>query len=808
MVRILLFALILHLFVGHLWAQQESDSLEQNITRQLRQPNTIKDYDKFINSVKDFAERNPARGKDYAQQTLRLCEQMTSPKKQRYIAQALNALGSVHVLQDRLDSAFLLYNAALKIEVTEQNLTNVASLTNNLGLVFNRRGQTDSAQKYYRNALKMYEQIKIEPLGIARAQNNIGRIYDVKGIFDSALVFYEQSLRIREKIGDKVAASTVLDNMAIVQGKMGNYDTAIALALKALQIHEATKDKYGQGFSLNSLGYLHQRQGNYDVALKYYLQALAIREELGAKNAIGAALNNIGALYRLKGNYDLSLQYYLRGIKISESLGSASSNLPNSNLPNLFNNVGSLYTYKNILDSALWYFSQALKVYTKTKVPQGLASVYNNIAGVFLKQLQLDSALLYSIKALSIADSLNAKPEKIDIYQGLSSIYEARGEHKKALEYERLKVAIRDSLFNEQKSKQIAELQTKYDVERKDKTISLLTKDKAINDLLMKNQESELTRERIASENRRQEIALLLGEKELSELRSSQAQSALREKELLTKQQAQQMNILSQEKTLTQALLQRQILVRNAVIGGAIALAIILGLLVNRYRIKKNAEEQLRLKNQEIAHLAQEKALADERGRIAKDIHDEVGPGMMRIALLAGALEEKIQDGEGGVIADSAQEVIDAMNGIIWMTNPKNDTLDNLAGYIQEKATEWFERIGEGRGMTLNVVLPDVIPALPLEGNVRRNLYLCVKEALNNALKHSAASRVELALVFRGNEGFEWCVGDNGQGFEPNSVSRFSNGLANMRSRMEEIGGTCKMESVSGQGTTVRFIVG
>ena len=233
---------------------------------------------------------------------------------------------------------------------------------------------------------------------------------------------------------------------------------------------------------------------------------------------------------------------------------------------------------------------------------------------------------------------------------------------------------------------------------------------------------------------------------------------------------------------------------------------------VVRSRFRRRIERLEAAQALEREQMQRELVLERERGRIAKDIHDEVGPGMMRIALLAEAVQEgNMQSSEH--ISLTAQEVIDAMNGIIWMTNPKNDTLDNLAAYIQEKATEWFERIGQERGMTLDVVLPDVLPSLSLEGNVRRNLYLCVKEALNNALKHSAASRVELALVLGGEEeqgqtGFEWRVSDNGQGFEQNSVSRFSNGLANMHSRMEEIGGTCEVESVSRQGTTVRFIVG
>jgi signal transduction histidine kinase len=141
------------------------------------------------------------------------------------------------------------------------------------------------------------------------------------------------------------------------------------------------------------------------------------------------------------------------------------------------------------------------------------------------------------------------------------------------------------------------------------------------------------------------------------------------------------------------------------------------------------------------------------------------------------------------------------------MTNPKNDTLDNLAAYIQEKAGDWFDRIGANKGMVLDFVLPEEVPALALEGTVRRNLYLSVKEALNNALKHSEASRIEISLTMLGENGFAWRVSDNGRGFETADVSRFSNGLANMRSRLEEIGGECLITSHVGQGTTITFRV-
>lgn len=229
-----------------------------------------------------------------------------------------------------------------------------------------------------------------------------------------------------------------------------------------------------------------------------------------------------------------------------------------------------------------------------------------------------------------------------------------------------------------------------------------------------------------------------------------------------------------------------------------------------RQRFQRRIERLEAAQMLEREQMQRELALERERGRIARDIHDEVGPGMMRIAILAETVEEG-NIGTSEHIAETALEVIDAMNGIIWMTNPKNDTLDNLSAYLQEKTGEWFERIGATKGMTLDFALPDEVPALILGGDVRRNLYLSIREALNNAVKHSEATHIELALLLFG-EGqnltrFEWRVSDNGIGFDKTNVSPFSNGLMNMQSRLEEIGGECEIVNRLEQGTMVIFRV-
>lgn len=232
----------------------------------------------------------------------------------------------------------------------------------------------------------------------------------------------------------------------------------------------------------------------------------------------------------------------------------------------------------------------------------------------------------------------------------------------------------------------------------------------------------------------------------------------------------------------------------------------------------------------ERARLGRELAIERERGRIAQDIHDEVGPGITKILLLSGYADTVVQNGaehesthDGGLLvapprnplSQAAQEVIDSMNDIIWMTNPKNDTLDNLMAYIREYAAEYLKQAS----ITCRFDIPDTVPSVHLYGTLRRNIFLTVKEALNNTVKHARASETIISLTFDDNNNslearspnhltaeyrFQLCISDDGKGVSASSApSRFGNGLDNMRRRMEECNCGFSVETGDGHGTAI-----
>ncbi len=201
--------------------------------------------------------------------------------------------------------------------------------------------------------------------------------------------------------------------------------------------------------------------------------------------------------------------------------------------------------------------------------------------------------------------------------------------------------------------------------------------------------------------------------------------------------------------------------------------------------------------------LEQETAVERERTRIARDMHDELGASLTHLALtsdLAG-FELGVESPVGqrfAQLARKARSVSGVLDRIVWTVNPRNDTLERLVGYTAEFATEYLGDIG----IALQLGLPAQLPALPVCAEARHQILLAVKEVLNNAAKHGAADRVKLDITFESGM-LKLAIADNGRGFDPGAVSASANGLINLRQRLGALGGTARLESQSGVGTTV-----
>ncbi len=192
-----------------------------------------------------------------------------------------------------------------------------------------------------------------------------------------------------------------------------------------------------------------------------------------------------------------------------------------------------------------------------------------------------------------------------------------------------------------------------------------------------------------------------------------------------------------------------------------------------------------------------------ERARIAQDLHDDLGASLTEISILANlAAEDRrpsdTNDNALPEIAGKAQALVGALDEIVWAVNPRHDTLGSLAEYLTAFASEFLS----AAGITLRLDVPHDLPASALDAERRHSIFLAVREALNNAVKHSGASEVWLRVRLV-NERLEILVEDNGRGFAPKPAS--GDGVGNLQSRLARLSGECKIESREDCGTRVRL---
>ena len=224
-----------------------------------------------------------------------------------------------------------------------------------------------------------------------------------------------------------------------------------------------------------------------------------------------------------------------------------------------------------------------------------------------------------------------------------------------------------------------------------------------------------------------------------------------------------------------------------------------------RYFTRRRMQRQME-------QLERRQTVERERARIAQDIHDDIGTTLTRITMLsqpAGIKSGEPQQARAVLsrICSIASEATRALDEIVWAVDPRQDTLDSAMRYMGKFAQDMLVPAD----IRCRLDLPLDLPVWPLTAELRHNLFLAFKEALNNTLKHAAATEVHLSLTLQ-PDSFVLTVKDDGRGFardrpasEPGRISS-GNGLPNMERRLTRIGGRCEIATTA-HGTSVSFIV-
>ena len=399
-------------------ASKTTDSLEQKLIV-AKDSNRVKI---LILLCQEYSESNPKMALNLGEQALTLSQKIGYPGGTTH---TLIKLANVHAILGDNTRSFVLYEQALRLAQENSNERDLYDIYVGKGDIYLSSGNYDTAYENFNAALKLAEQLKKEDQILPL--NSIATIFYYQSKYDRALEYYFKSLKVAEGLSKKEAISQALLNIGSVYHSQNYYDKALSFYQQALKINEELNDGEEIANSLNNIGMILEKKKKYDQALGYYLRALKLKEDVGNKDDLESISLNIGNVYLRIANYSQAIEYYNRSLKLAAENGNK-SDIAKNNF-----NIGSVYAEEKDYEKALNYLSQGL----------------------------LD------------AKDAQRKDILMACYEKLGDVYAKRNDYKSAYENHKLYASIKDSILNEQTNKNVAELQTKYETDKKEKEIAL-----------------------------------------------------------------------------------------------------------------------------------------------------------------------------------------------------------------------------------------------------------------------------------------------------------------------------------------------
>ncbi|MDX5511553.1 MAG: sensor histidine kinase [Hymenobacteraceae bacterium] len=588
------------------------------------------------------------------------------------------------------------------------------------------------AQEYGSQALSLAEKLKFT-YGMAVAHNRIGVLYDVTGRYTAALDEYALAIKQYKSINNLKGVASTLNNIGLVYWNIGAYDKALSYYLSSLKKFEAIGLHKGVGNAYNNIGLIYMDLKNMDKALYYQKKALQLKQALSDPHGIATSYTNLGLIYYDKKEYDKAQHFLERSLIIKEKIKD------NYGIGRTLNSLGFTYIRKGMFDEGMKFLYKA--VYYKKLVDdkQGLAATYQDIQTAFFEKDLIDSALVYNYKALQLAEETGAHKILYKIYNNLSIIYAQRGQYKQAFAYAQKYTASKDSVLNEQKTRQLAELATRYETEKKENEIALLNRQQQLQQLKIKHQD------------------------------------------LLLNKRNTQIGI---------------------VIIGFLVCAVIAYLFYKQNQLRqKLVLDQEMLKQHKLRTRAVMEAEARERKRIGTELHDGLGQLLSVIKLNLTALQdeqEKLK--QQSLLTNAINTVNETFKEVRQISHNMMPDVVQKKGLVAA-LQEYISKINETQVITIELDIVELQEKIDV--TLENSLYRVIQEILTNSLKHAKATLMQVQLIKHENElilmiedngvGFDTQHLDKNQGI----------GLKNVKSRIDCLNGEMYIDSVLGRGTII-----
>jgi len=421
-----------------------------------------------------------AKSLAYGEEALALARELENPAGE---VDALNDIGVARGYLNQPDESLAAYRQALARSKEDGYPNGQMKALANLGTWYHYRREYHHARQHYTDALALARQIPDEREE-GQLLRNIGLTYQNSADNPRAMEYHTRALEIARRIDNHHGVILCLNSIAMIHEDSAEYEKSLACYLEALAEAERMQDRAAIADTASNMAKIYWRQEDYAAAEKSLQRAMEIHESNHDRQGTAHALNNLGIIARYAKEYDKAIDYYEKSLAIKQELGNQFDILTT------YHNIGNIYLDKGDLSSALDRYQEALAgaetLDDRSFVAENLLAMGNT----YRRMNRLEESLAALRRCQSIAAEGNFAEVNKDAWLQISRTLSAQGLYKAALEAYQNFSKIQDEIRDESRQRQITEMRTRYETEKKERENDLLRKDNEIQALTISRQQT------------------------------------------------------------------------------------------------------------------------------------------------------------------------------------------------------------------------------------------------------------------------------------------------------------------------------
>ncbi len=697
-------------------------------------------------------------------------------------------LGNILTDNSTIDEAAMHYDKALVLAKKDRNKRAITHILIQKGFMFGTHDLYKDAKKQYQEALQICEE-QGYLFYSTYVYTNLGLSSFATGDYDMSLSYFNKGIEVAQKIENKERITTINTCIADVYIQRGDYKKGIQLLYDSLMHYEQKDDQYQLASIYLRIGDAFYQLSEIEAAEEHYQKALKLSEELAEIRL------NAGAQLGL-GKIDIKQKKYAESIShLTTSFDGYTQVDDIKGIFMYYNQMAEISMQQGETEKALdWMNTVIEKEEELNRFKEIAIESYTRLGDIHIDLAHYEEAISFFKKSLTKSLATNSRKKIKENYYGLSLCYEKLDKSTESLAYYKKYTQLKDSLYSIDKIKEISQIQTKYDTEKKEQRIEFLQKEKKYQSILLNSQNDKLKRMQLEKD-------LEAGQRKLDiiKLQMIRRKNKINQLHMRDSLQIAEQEIQSNQLEIQKSMLQREALLRNIAIGSSI-LALLIAFFIIMYYRQRLTTQKLIAKKEIEAITAASKGREKERERIAKELHDGIGGNLAAIKLDLNRITATSDFDLQHVInnIDGTYNEVRALSHHLIPSNVLRNSFEELINnYLLEVSkTSNFE------------IHNDFYPPAgfnEVSDQLKIELYRITQELINNIIKHSEATRVDLQFTILDDQ-IKLLIEDNGIGFDAEKTSK-GIGLRNITSRAKSMGGTIFIDTMLQRGTIIEIAV-